>query len=278
MEGIFMKKPKKGNYYKTIGILGIFLILILIMHHFLGGNLSFSNNLKDVTSKTMSEVTTPFENFFLSFKNRARFTTLNKENKRLEEENQTLKMSMQKLAVMEVELKKLQTLLEIEETDASYREVFAKVSIRNPEYWIQTFVINKGSKDGIAVSNAVITKNGLIGKVIAVGKNSATIQMITDKDSDNKVSVQIKKDKKTYQGVISSYQDGVFKIEGITNYDGVKIGDKVTTTGLGNFPSNLTIGTVSKIQLDAYGISKILEVKPIEDIDNISYVAVLVKK
>ena len=57
----------------------------------------------------------------------------------------------------------------------------------------------------------------------------------------------------------------------------VKEGDVVTTSGLGNLPSGLILGYVDEIKYDSYELDKTVYVKPVEGIDNISYVSIVDK-
>ena len=67
------------------------------------------------------------------------------------------------------------------------------------------------------------------------------------------------------------------KVELTTDKTGINIGDTLITSGLGNLPKNIEIGTIQKIEKDKYELTYILEVKPNQDMNNISYVSVLVK-
>lgn len=159
-----------------------------------------------------------------------------------------------------------------------YELVTATVSSRNVDYWFNNITIDKGENDGIEIGNASVTANGLIGKVIATTKDTATIKLITNKDASNKISVSVEGKDGYHQGSIIDYQDNFLIVEGINNYDNVSIDSKVLTSGFGSFPSNLFIGYVKKINEDNYGMSKILYVKPSQDMNNLYYITVLKDK
>lgn len=271
------KRRKQKNSYKSFVIFIMLIFLSLFFYYSNQKTFSFASNLKNITSNITSKITTPFENLFSSFKNRTRFNNLNYENKKLEQEIKDLKIKEEIIISLENEITELKSLLNLK-NNSKEEMVFAKVTLRNPEFWNKTIVIDKGSKDNIKKGDAIITEHGLIGMITQISKNSATVSLITDYIKENQISVQIKKDKKTYQGIIKKYQDGIFEVEGLTNYDGVKVGDSIYTTGLGNFPSDLFVGIVTKVKSDQYGLSKILEVTPKQDMDKIKYVAVLVRK
>ena len=55
---------------------------------------------------------------------------------------------------------------------------------KDPGNWYSTFVINRGSDDGIQVDMNVLADGGLAGIVTEVGKDWATVRSIID-DSSN---------------------------------------------------------------------------------------------
>ena len=69
--------------------------------------------------------------------------------------------------------------------------------------------------------------------------------------------------------------DGVLVVSNLQTYDVINIGDKVYTSGIGNLPGDIYVGEVTKINVNATEIEKIVEVKPGVDLDNINYVLVV---
>ena len=164
---------------------------------------------------------------------------------------------------------------------SEYEEVNATIISRNLGYWYNTVIIDKGSKDGIKKDMAVTTAEALIGKVIKVSRNNSTIKLLTSSDINNKVSVQIKVDNNYIYGILTSFneKEGSYIIEGISDTKNIKIGNLVSTTGMGNiFPSGILIGEVIEIEKDNFDLEAIIKVKPSFNIDNFNYVKVLRKK
>ena len=76
-----------------------------------------------------------------------------------------------------------------------------------------------------------------------------------------------------------NYNTKYLEVEGVSNTKTINIGDYVYTSGLGEiFPSGILIGTVADISTDEYDLSKIIDVTPIADFDDINYVAILKRK
>ena len=66
---------------------------------------------------------------------------------------------------------------------SEYEKVAAQVISKDPGNWYDTFVINKGSNDGIQKDMNVIADGGLVGLVEEVSSNSATVRSIIDDSS-----------------------------------------------------------------------------------------------
>ena len=75
------------------------------------------------------------------------------------------------------------------------------------------------------------------------------------------------------------YNNQTLEIEGISNTKTVRVDDLVYTSGLGGvFPSGILIGKVESITTDSYDLSKIINVKPSANFDDINFVSILKRK
>lgn len=176
------------------------------------------------------------------------------------------------------EIKELKTLLDLNTIISDYNSINATVINRNVGFWYNTITIDKGSHNGIKEGYAVVVNDGLIGKIVSVSEFSSTVKLLTSDELSNKISVKINKDGKSIYGLLASYNSkkNVYVIEGISDIDELEVGSYVTTTGLSElFPSGILIGTIKKVTLDNYGLTKVVEVTPSVDFEDITYVSVL---
>ena len=179
---------------------------------------------------------------------------------------------------MEEEIKELKDQLELNKTLTEYEPINATVLSRNRSYWFNTITIDKGSSSGIKRNMAVITKNGLIGKINKVSRNSSEVKLITSNDVNYKVSVSIRTNDQDHFAIMNGYdkEKKVIYASGIDKTSPVNVGDTVVTSGLGElFPAGIYVGTVEEISMDKYNLSKILAIKMNQDFSNIHYVTVL---
>src|SRR5690606_2759708 len=73
----------------------------------------------------------------------------------------------------------LKTLVDKEADLRSYNPIQAQVVARNPDQWEEKMIINKGTDDGVSENMAVMTAQGLIGKVTLTTPNTATVELIS---------------------------------------------------------------------------------------------------
>ncbi|MCO4364555.1 rod shape-determining protein MreC [Staphylococcus agnetis] len=187
-------------------------------------------------------------------------------------ENQ-LKSDNQRL---QAENKQLRDDLKISDI-SKYDPMAVNVIARHPDQWMNTLIIDKGAKSGITENMAVLTPNGLIGRVTKVNQFSAQVNLISTKGRTNRLSVHIlNKDKEAY-GLIDHYDEKSDRliISDIDNSHKLSKGDKVITSGLGDqLPRGIFVGEVEKVQNDQYGLSKQVVVKTGANINQIGTVYV----
>ena len=176
------------------------------------------------------------------------------------------------------EVSELKKALELNKTLTEYDPVNATILSRNKSYWFNTLTIDKGKNSGIKKNMAVITKDGLIGKISKTSHNSSEVKLITSDDVNFKVSVAIKTPNGDSYAVLNGYDKdtGLIKVTGIDKTTIINKGDTVLTSGLGEmFPAGIYIGTVEKIESDKYDLSKILYIKTMQNFNDVHYVTVL---
>ncbi len=181
-------------------------------------------------------------------------------------------------ASLEKEINELKEALELNKTLTEYDPINATVLSRNKSYWFNTMTIDKGKSSGIKKNMAVITKNGLIGKISKVSDNSSEIKLITSDDINFKVSVAIKTNEVDNYAILNGYdhKNRLIKASGLDKTTKVKKGDKVLTSGLGErFPAGIYVGTIEKIESDKYNLSKNIYIRTSQNFNDIHYVTVL---
>lgn len=203
-----------------------------------------------------------------------------KENQLLKEkfsEYKTLIYDVQELKKDNEELRKT---LKKTESIKDFNPIQATVTSRSPERWVEQVTINKGSLDGVKPNMAVITADGMIGKIQSTAHFTSTVQLLTGFDEFNRISASISQDKeREIFGLVEKYDKKThslfFRI--IEHSDkSVEKGDLVVSSGMGGvFPAGLLIGKVKEVVPDQYGLTSTALVKPAADMYSINHVIVV---
>ena len=178
------------------------------------------------------------------------------------------------------EIKELKELLNLNSTLSEYTTINATIISRNDLYWFNTVIIDKGKKDGLKKNMAVITQNGLIGKISKTTKKTSEIKLITTNDITYKTSVMIQLEEKNQYAILNGYdqENNLLKITAIDKNINIPKDSIVITSGLGQMPKGIYIGKVVKTEIDKYNLSQIVYVKPKQEFSNINYVTILKEK
>jgi len=111
----------------------------------------------------------------------------------------------------------------------------------------RVFYIDKGSAEGLDRDMAVLTADGIVGKVREVFPHSAQVLAINDETSGAGVILETTR----IRGILRGNASGRLQIVGILKDDRIKPGEKVLTAG-GDliFPRGLPVGVVEKVVPD----------------------------
>ena len=91
------------------------------------------------------------------------------------------------LKILEFENKKLRE--QLDDYLVSSEITYSKIIIDNNSPYLKSFVINKGSKDGIKVGMVVLDQNYLVGKIIEVNFQTSRVLMLSDINSNIPISI-----------------------------------------------------------------------------------------
>ncbi|MBZ5704969.1 MAG: rod shape-determining protein MreC [Acidobacteriia bacterium] len=167
------------------------------------------------------------------------------------QENRDLKAEIQRLRIEQVRLSedaeqahRLQALLAFREQFIS-KTVAAQVIGSSGSEQSRSIYIDKGAGDGIKADMAVITSDGVVGKVLRV-YNSNTAQVLLIDDQTSGVGAILEKSR--LQGVLRGTPAGEVVLEKVMSDEAVQPGEAVLTSGGDRiFPKGLPVGTVSKV-------------------------------
>ena len=281
-----MHKKRKVDfkYNVLIGFL-IFIILIAFIIYVMKKDRNLNpieKVVKDACLTVSSVIYKPVNFVKNKIKENNEKNQIYKEYKQLKEEKEQIQANKALIDELKKENSDLKKLLELNSTLSEYDKINATVISRNAGYWYNTMTIDKGEANGLTKDMAVVTNEGLIGKIIDTSYLYSTVRLLTSEELGQKVSIKIKvSDDKYVYGLLSSYDTAskAFIIEGISENVDLTEGMIVTTTGMSNiFPSGILIGTIKEIKKDNFDLATIALVKPASHFDDLSFVSVLKRK
>lgn len=179
-------------------------------------------------------------------------------NKELQTTVDTLTEQNNVLLQDQAELARLEQLYELDEEYTDYPKVVARIISKDPGNWYDTFMINRGSNDGIRVDNNVIAGKGLVGIVTEVGSNWATVRSIID-DSSNVSAMTVSTDDIcVVEGDLELIDEGKLRFSQLYDReDKVSVGERIVTSNISDkYVEGLFIGYVSEIELDTNNLTK----------------------
>jgi len=197
---------------------------------------------------------------------------------RVQQENQDLKRTVSSLREENNRLKEAlweeERLKKLSSLQSQYSSVsrVAQIFARDPSSWFKTVLVNKGERDGVAKDMAVVTADGVVGRVIEVSLNTAKVLLVTDPNSAMDVIVQ----RSRTQGIMEGKVEEICSLKYVQKNEDVQVGDKVITSGLGGiFPKGLVTGTVTRVERKRPGIFQYIEVTPSVDFSRLEEVLIL---
>ena len=166
-------------------------------------------------------------------------------------ENRELRAELDRMRLEQVRLKedaemarRIQALLAFKEQHID-TTVAAQVIGTSGSDQSRVLYIDKGSTDGIKPDMAVITPNGIVGKVVQVFPDSAQVLPINDQMSG--VGVALKNSR--LQGILRGGTDGTTTVQYIMADERVTPGEEIITSGGDRiFPRGLPVGTVVDVK------------------------------
>jgi rod shape-determining protein MreC len=195
------------------------------------------------------------------------------------QENKDLQATVDRLRLEQAALledarqgQRLQTLLNFQQKYI-YKTVPAQVIGSSGTDQSKVFYLDKGKDYGLARDMAVITADGIVGKIRDVFPRSAQVLAINDQTSGAGVILETTR----IRGILRGNADGKPQIVGILADQRIQPGEKVLTAGGDEiYPRGLPVGTVEKVERDAERDAFIdILVKPAAHLDQLDEVLVI---
>lgn len=199
------------------------------------------------------------------------------------QENQQLKEQIRILTEQQVELEQyrwenesLKNFMGLKEEHPDHEYVMASVVSRDPNSRFHSFVIDKGSLDGVKYLDPVITDDGLVGRITEVGLTFSKITTVLDPALHVGCYNARTRDMGTITGHIEAAEEGLCSMELVSRSSTAAKDDIIVTAGsTGLFPKDLVIGRIVSISTESDGKSMTAMIQPAADVEKVTNVLVI---
>ena len=180
------------------------------------------------------------------------------ENEELKAEIDSLTTQNNKLIQDQTELSRLKELYKLDEEYSDYPKIAASIISKDPGNWYDTFMINKGTSDGVRIDNNVIAGKGLVGIVTEAGPHWATVRSIIDDSSNVSAMTVSTSDNCVVQGDLELIDEGKLSFHQLYDQDNkITAGERIVTSNISEkYVPGLFIGYVSEINQDSNNLTK----------------------
>lgn len=198
----------------------------------------------DVTAPVLSLLNAPLAATRAGIDRLGELLAIHEENQRLREENRRLLAWQAEAAKLAVQNRALKEMLRIPLVERAPAWITARVVADSGGMFVHARLLDAGAEAGVAPGMAAVGPQGLIGRVIDVGRDSARVLLITDFNSRIPVVVERSGD----QAILEGDNSAEPALRFLPVNPSFQVGDRVLTSGRdGVLPPGLMVGEISAI-------------------------------
>ena len=199
------------------------------------------------------------------------------QNEQLEAENAELRQQMVDYDRIKAENDAYKALARIQDKNSEATYASAFVIGRDTMDEFSGFTLDKGTADGVAVNDAVISDRGyLVGVVVEADTTSCKVMTILHPSFNAAGVISRTRENGIITGSADYAADGQCVLTNLDRATEARKGDQVITTGLGGvFPANLLVGTVQEVVPEQSGKSSSAVILPGADPRTVKHVFIV---
>ncbi|MDD4908458.1 MAG: rod shape-determining protein MreC [Candidatus Omnitrophota bacterium] len=196
------------------------------------------------------------------------------ENIRLRNENGLLRQGLNQAREYYLENQRLKGLLSFK-AESPYRVIPCRVIGRDAASWSSVVIIDRGKSSGIKADMAVITSDGLAGRVIETGQFTSKAMLLNDPNMGVSALVQ----RSRQEGLVcGTWNNNLLVMRYLSSDADIKAGDVIVASGLSPlYPKGMLIGTVKEVGVDSSGLSLYAFINPQARLNALDEVLVVVR-
>lgn len=262
-------------------LLFVFLALsvLIITLDFRGGSTGPLDTVKEVSQaivapiqRGLTTVTRPVGNFFSSI---ADLANLREENNKMRAELDGLRTEVAQARDVVDENLELRRYFDLDVPWFAQKRVAAQIVADAPGNYKWAVVIDKGRNDGIRRDMAVVSADGLVGKIIQADARQATVLLLIDPEAGSSAMTE----EGSLTGLISGNGEGEpLSFQFVEKDEEVTVGDRVFTSNFSVFPRGIPIGYISEISGDIRSTSFEISVSSYVDFKKLNVLQVILEQ
>lgn len=251
-----------GSSVIFMGIAALFLFASFVHPSSLSG---MRTSVTDTVAPVMDAVSRPFYATADFVGNVSGMAEIRAENTRLKTENQRLREWYQTALMLQSENQSLQELLNLK-IEGQHSFVSTRVIADAGNAYVKSVLVKAGTLDGVRKGQAVLSGEGMVGRIIEAGQHASRVLLISDFSSRVPVIVEGSRQKAILTGTNEEFP----ALKHLPPDVDVAPGMRIVTSGHGGlFPPGLPIGRV----VEGKDGEKL--VQPFADMNRVTYVRVM---
>lgn len=248
---------------------------------------TFEKNIRiPIVSDALGVIVSPIQNLATTtmnlFDDMLKFfndkNELLKEIEILEAENSKLIAENKTLILQQQENETLNGLLNLNQKFANLETTGSHIIAKDPGNWYDTFLIDKGTVDGIDDNMPLISSGGLVGKITESSLTHSKALSILDIRSNVSAMSLRTGDLGIVKGDYLYKDLGLCVMEYIDGDAEILEGDEIITSNISTtYPQGITIGYVKEIKIHTNGLTKFAIIEPQVDFKHLDTLLIVTK-
>lgn len=271
---------KKGTHIKSRYLLVILTIICVALAMLTGSQVISISPLRNVAETFLVPLQTGINKVGdwlngqrIGQKNARQLAKENEELKSkvadLEEENTVLTENTK-------ELEDLRKLYDLDQDYNDYDKIAASVIAKDTGNWYNSFTVNRGTDDGVAVNMNVISDGGLVGIVTETGKDWSTVRSIIDDDNNVSAMLLDSSENCIVTGSLSLIESGKLALSELRTDAKASTGERVVTSNISDkYLPGILIGYVDSVQDDSNLLTKTGYIIPAVNFQSVNTVLII---
>jgi len=187
------------------------------------------------------------------------------ENLEIRSENERLKQWRQAALQLGRENERLRQILKVPKREVPPAATARVIGVGGGTFE-RSVLVGAGSSDGVSRGFPVVDENGLVGRILHVGRWTSRVLLVTDLNS----RIPVRVERSGALAIAEGQNEGFLQLQFLPREAKVQVGDRILTSGHGGiFPPDLPVARITEIAAD------FIYLEPIGLLGKLDYVRIM---